>query len=386
MSISNFNKQEFLQHYWEQKPLLIKQAFPDFINPLSPEELAGLACEEEIESRLVTEENGDWQLNHGPLAETVFNTLPESHWTLLVQAVDHYVPAVEAILEDFRFIPSWRIDDVMVSYATKGGSVGPHYDNYSVFLLQGAGSRLWKVGPRYNSNSPRLPHETLRLLKDFSTEEEYLLEAGDMLYLPPQYGHWGIANDNECMTYSVGFRAPSHGDILSDFCDFQIEHLTEEQRFIDAGLTEQNNSGEISAEAIKQVQAVLQQQINKPQAIAKWFGQYMTQAKYPDFYSVQSDFSADMLINGLQQYDYCFRDSRTRIAFTLSDNNFYFFVDGSSSTLDTKNSQELATLICNAYKIESLALQRLIDEPQSFNLLLDLFTNGYLYFDDPDND
>lgn len=386
MPINNFKQRDFLQHYWEQKPLLIKQAFPDFINPLSPEELAGLACEEDVESRLVVTQNDEWQLHHGPLEETVFNTLPESHWSLLVQAVDHYVPEVEAILEDFRFIPSWRIDDVMVSYATKGGSVGPHYDNYSVFLLQGAGSRLWQVGPRYNSESPRLPHETLRLLKDFSAEQEYLLEAGDMLYIPPQYGHWGIANDNECMTYSIGFRAPSHADMLSDFCDFQIDHLTEEQRFVDAGLHEQSNSGEISAEAIKQVQDILQRQINNPDAIAQWFGQYMTQAKYPDFYSVQSDFTKDMLINGLQQNDYCYRDSKTRITFSQTDNTFYFFVDGNSSIVESNNSRELATLISNANRIESAALQRLIDEPQSFNLLLDLFTNGYLYFDDPDND
>ena len=152
--LGGISAREFMRDYWQKKPLLVRQAFPDFISPIDPDELAGLALEEEVESRIVLEHGAHpWELRRGPFTEDTFAELPEKDWTLLVQAVDQFVPEVAELLENFRFLPSWRIDDVMISFAAPGGSVGPHFDNYDVFLLQGHGQRNWKIGQMCSSDS-----------------------------------------------------------------------------------------------------------------------------------------------------------------------------------------------------------------------------------------
>ena len=232
--LGGITAREFLRDYWQKKPLLIRQAIPDFESPIDADELAGLALEEEVESRLVIE-HGErpWELRRGPFAEDAFGALPEREWTLLVQAVDQFVPEVAELLEQFRFLPSWRIDDVMISFAAPGGSVGPHFDNYDVFLLQAQGKRNWKIGQMCNSESPLLQHADLRILAEFEESAEWVLEPGDMLYLPPRLAHFGIAED-DCMTYSVGFRAPSAAEVLTHFTDFLAQYLTDEERYTDA--------------------------------------------------------------------------------------------------------------------------------------------------------
>ena len=224
--LGGITAREFLRDYWQKKPLLIRQAIPDFESPIDADELAGLALEEEVESRLVIE-HGErpWELRRGPFAEDEFSKLPEREWTLLVQAVDQFVPEVAELLENFRFLPSWRIDDVMISFAAPGGSVGPHFDNYDVFLLQGHGKRNWKIGQMCDSESPLLQHADLRILADFEATDEWVLEPGDMLYLPPRLAHCGVAVD-DCLTYSVGFRAPSAAEVLTHFTDFLSQFLT----------------------------------------------------------------------------------------------------------------------------------------------------------------
>ena len=192
--------EDFLRDYWQKKPLLIRQAFPDYENPLSPDELAGLALEEEVESRIVlTQGKSPWELRRGPFAEDDFKTLPERDWTLLVQAVDQFVPDIADLISAFSFLPSWRVDDVMVSYAAPGGSVGPHFDNYDVFLLQTHGRRRWKIGQTCSPASPLLEHPDLRILENFEQQQEWVLEPGDMLYIPPGVAHYGIAED-DCST------------------------------------------------------------------------------------------------------------------------------------------------------------------------------------------
>ena len=202
---------QFLAEYWQKKPLLIRQALPDFGEAIEADELAGLACEDHIESRIIRGSGADnnWQQQHGPFEEQIFDKLGDKDWTLLVQAVDHYIPEVAKLKDRFRFIPDWRLDDVMVSFAAPGGSVGPHLDQYDVFLLQGQGRRNWQVGERITQAPSLLPHPELQLLSDFNCSDNYMLEPGDMLYLPPGFPHWGIAVD-PCTTYSIGFRAPSH--------------------------------------------------------------------------------------------------------------------------------------------------------------------------------
>jgi 50S ribosomal protein L16 3-hydroxylase len=185
MQLRSFDMAEFLRETWQKKPLLIRNAWSSWSNPLEPDELAGLACEERIESRLVIQSADGWKLEHGPMPEERFRKVGRNPWTLLVQAVDHHVPAVAALLEPFRFLPNWRVDDVMVSYAVDGGGVGAHFDQYDVFLVQGLGTRRWQIGGRCDEATELLPHNDLRLLAAFEPTEEWVLEPGDMLYVPP---------------------------------------------------------------------------------------------------------------------------------------------------------------------------------------------------------
>ena len=275
--LGGLSAQQFLRDYWQRKPLLVRQALPDFVSPVSPDELAGLALEEEIESRLILE-HGDspWELRRGPFAEDTFSQLPERDWTLLVQAVDQFVPEVAELLEEFRFLPSWRIDDVMVSFATPGGGVGPHFDNYDVFLIQGHGRRRWRVGQMCDGDSALLAHPELRILADFQGTDEWVLEPGDMLYLPPGVPHHGVAVDH-CLTFSVGMRAPSAAELLGDFVDTLAADATDTLRFRDPDLAPPKDPNEIDATAMARVvEALNLLRMNDPDQLGDWFGGFIT--------------------------------------------------------------------------------------------------------------
>lgn len=391
--IDNFDEEDFLKNYWQQKPLLIRNAFIDFQNPLSPDELAGLACEEEVESRLVIKECDDWHLEHGPFLDTKFSTLAEDNWTLLVQAVDHYVSDVAELLNFFRFIPNWRIDDVMVSYATVGGSVGPHYDNYDVFLLQGSGHRQWKLGPPYNSETELLANDDLRLVKNFETKEEWILHPGDLLYIPPLYGHWGTSTSDNCMTYSIGFRAPSYAELLSDFCDKTIEGLKDELRISDVGLKLQKNPGELTPNTIASIIDVFQAQLSDTKAISQWFGQYMTEPKYSlknDFNpletkdndhlpDVQWSTSSTEWLESIPRETIIHRDAASRFSYTKIDDSVLSFVNGSSYESVTLNCIEY---LCANDQFTPLALSSFVDSRENNIFLHQLFMQGSLYLDD----
>ncbi|GGD44458.1 cupin domain-containing protein [Erythrobacter arachoides] len=275
-----FDTQRFLRESWQKRPLLIRGAWADWANPLDPDELAGLACEAEVESRLVRHTApGEWALEHGPFAPDRFGALGDCPWTLLVQAVDHHVADVAALIEPFRFIPDWRIDDVMVSYAVDGGGVGPHFDQYDVFLVQGLGRRRWRVGQRCDESSPLLPHDGLRLLAEFDPVDEWVLEAGDILYVPPGFAHDGVAVGDDCMTYSVGFRAPSRGDLVSAWADHVLDRLDEDDRYTDPDLVETAHRGEIAPEALARLHAMAADALADRDAFAAWFGAYVTAPK-----------------------------------------------------------------------------------------------------------
>ncbi len=281
--LGNITAEEFLRDYWQKKPLLIRQAIPDFVSPIDGDELAGLSLESEVESRIILEHGDEpWELHHGPFTEQTYAELPESHWTLLVQAVDQFVPDVADYLKDFEFLPRWRIDDLMISYAAPGGGVGPHFDNYDVFLLQAEGRREWKVGQLCDSNSPLLPHPDLRILDGFDTSDSWVLEPGDMLYLPPRLAHWGTALDN-CMTWSIGFRAPSTAEVITHYTDFIARFLTSEDRYGDAGMSPLQDTNEIRREDIQRVRQLLREQLDDDNLLLSWFGQHMTEPRYPEF-------------------------------------------------------------------------------------------------------
>lgn len=283
--LGELSAEQFLAEYWQKKPLLIRNALPDFQSPLSPDELAGLALEEDIESRIVIEDGtSPWEMCCGPFEENTFSTLPKEKWTLLVQAVDLWVPEVKQLLTHFNFLPSWRLDDIMVSYAPEGGSVGPHFDYYDVFLIQGHGQRRWQIGGTgerlCNESSPCLPDASLRILKEFEVEQEWLLEPGDMLYLPPQVAHHGVAV-GDCMTYSVGFRAPTAAEMLGDLATELLSH-PQSPHYKDPKLTPEMANAGITPAFIGELRQLLSSVLDDDALLGDWFARYMTAPKYPD--------------------------------------------------------------------------------------------------------
>jgi len=210
----------FLSNYWQKRPLLLRNAFPDFKSPISPDELAGLSIEEFMTPRLVIKNSdGNYQLENGPFSEDRFTELDGNNWSLLVTDVEKYCPELTSYLRPFQFIPNWRIDDLMISYAPEGASVGAHVDEYDVFLLQASGARQWMIDSSANPDLTVVSDATLNLLANFKPNETHELRPGDMLYLPPGMPHHGIAISEDCTTWSIGFRAPAHTDVIHAFAE-----------------------------------------------------------------------------------------------------------------------------------------------------------------------
>jgi 50S ribosomal protein L16 3-hydroxylase len=266
---------EFLQDYWQKKPLLIRQALPGFIPELDADDIAGLACDELAESRLVTGSfpEHDWALRYGPFSEQDFAGLPEANWTLLVQDVEKHYPPVHSLLDEFSFLPSWRVDDLMVSVAGPGGSVGPHTDQYDVFLLQVEGNRRWQIAESFNP--ALLPDCELNVLQSFTPEQEWVLEPGDMLYLPPGVAHHGVAMD-QCMTWSVGMRAPSTADLLQALGDWLAQNREEGQRYGDSGMLPPDRTGEIDAKAIERFRRLLAKATSDGSDFRSFLGSFLS--------------------------------------------------------------------------------------------------------------
>ncbi|QKE63462.1 cupin domain-containing protein [Aquipseudomonas campi] len=378
--LGGLTAREFLRDYWQKKPLLIRQAIPDFESPISPDELAGLALEEEVESRLVIE-HGErpWELRRGPFAEDAFGQLPERDWTLLVQAVDQFVPDVAELLKHFNFLPSWRIDDVMVSFAAPGGGVGPHYDNYDVFLLQAHGQRRWKIGQMCDAESPLLPHADLRILADFAQTEEWVLEPGDMLYLPPRLAHFGTAED-DCMTYSVGFRAPSAAEVLTHFTDFLAQFLPDEERYSDAGTAPTDDPHQIQLDALDRLKALLAEHMGDERLLLTWFGQFMTEPRYPELVA-GTEVEDDELLAALEQGAVLVRNPSARLAWSELDVGLVLFASGQSRLLPS-NLKELLKLICAADALHADNLGQWLADEEGRKLLCELVKQGSLEFAD----
>ena len=268
----------FLRDYWQKRPLLVRNAFPGLHSPLQPEDLAGLACEEGTLSRLVHHDRASdgWSVRHGPFAEEDFPGLPDHDWTLLVQDVDKWDPDVAALLEHFRFLPRWRIDDIMVSFAATGGSVGAHVDQYDVFLLQTHGHRRWLIDNRPGAPLGFRDGVELKLLRQFEPSHDWVLGPGDMLYLPPDVPHHGIAVD-PCLTVSVGMRAPSSAELIGDWLDDLLADADESIRYRDPDLALPADPNEIDAAAMERVVAALNAiRMNDPDRLGDWFGRFIT--------------------------------------------------------------------------------------------------------------
>lgn len=270
--------ERFLREYWQKRPLLVRNAFPGYTSPLEPEDLAGLACEEGVLARLIQHDRArdGWSVRHGPFAEDDFPGLPDHDWTLLVQDMDKWDADLRALLDQFAFLPRWRIDDVMVSFAATGGSVGAHVDQYDVFLLQAQGHRRWQIDAGPNPPLDFRPDVELKLLQRFTPTHDWVLAPGDMLYLPPGVPHHGVAED-PCLTFSVGMRAPGAGELLADYADSLAAEAPDALRYADPDITPVADPNEIDTAALGRVEAALRQlRMDDPDRLGDWFGGFIT--------------------------------------------------------------------------------------------------------------
>ncbi len=367
---------EFLESYWQKKPLLIRDALPGFRSPLAPEELAGLACEEGVESRLVLEQ-GDarpWELRHGPFAEEDFLALPETHWTLLVQGVDRLIPEVEALLDNFRFLPSWRIDDVMVSYAPAHGGVGAHIDSYDVFLLQGLGRRRWRIGAAPVEEETLVPDLDVRVLAGFEADEEYVLGPGDMLYLPPRVAHEGVAL-GDCMTYSIGLRAPSERELLGSFLQDALTRPSADALYADPDLTPAEHPAEIRPEALARIRELLQSALSDEDAIADWFGRFVTERR--EALPPTQPPAPDDLAEAVRQGAALTRSPGAQLAFVEKGGAATLFADGEAHPLGD-GLAFAAPLLTGRRALPAEALRPHLGTPGFAELLADLVEAGAL--------
>ncbi|TQN07795.1 50S ribosomal protein L16 3-hydroxylase [Acidovorax temperans] len=339
---------QFMRRHWHKKPLLVRQAIPNFQPPVLRPEMFALAAEESVESRLVQQIKGGWKLRHGPFARRSLPAMSQREWTLLVQGVDLHNDAVHQLMQQFRFVPEARLDDLMISYATDGGGVGPHFDSYDVFLLQAHGRRRWRIGRQKDLTLKEgVP---LKVLAEFEPEEEFVLEPGDMLYLPPRYAHDGIA-EGECMTYSIGFRAPARAELAQELLVRLSEDAAEDERvqmYRDAKQEAVAEPGAIPAELQAFAKEALERALSQPLALERALGEYLTEPK-PNVWFEASDGGAMLEAVRL--------DRRTRMMYDAQ----HIFINGESYRAGGKDATLMRRLANQRY-LSSKDIQRASDE------------------------
>jgi len=274
--LSAQGSRRFLEEFWQKKPLLARGVLPQLASALDRASLIELACRDDVESRLVIGARTSWRIEHGPFRRRDFAQLPPRNWTLLVNGVENFVPAARELQQRFGFIPYARHDDVMVSYAAPGGGVGPHYDSYDVFLVQGAGTRRWQVSAQHDL--ALLEAAPLKILRRFRPQREWTLAGGDLLYLPPCYAHHGVAI-GDCITWSIGLRAPSRQEIAARFLDFLHDHLQLDGSYRDPGLKPQRHPAAIGTAMLRQVRAMVNSIRWRDTDIARCLGEYLTEPR-----------------------------------------------------------------------------------------------------------
>ncbi|MCG8435382.1 MAG: AraC family ligand binding domain-containing protein [Gammaproteobacteria bacterium] len=382
-TLKDLDKTWFLEEYWQKKPLLIRGALPGFEPELTPEELAGIACDEHVESRIVTRspEPPHWHVKHGPFTDADFLELPENEWTLLVQDAEKHLPDLAAIFDEFAFIPSWRIDDLMISYASDRGSVGPHVDAYDVFLLQADGTRCWEINTEKN-NFATAHGIDLKVLSEFSAEVEWLVEPGDILYLPPGIPHYGVAH-GPCTTWSIGFRTASLQEMLPDFCEWVLRRRAKETRYADADLTiEEVDGGKISARAIQRMRDIIEGVWEETgPTIEEWFGCFVTEPKHwLRAQPPKETLDGEEIAAGLKSGKTLFRNTMSLFAHTIgSAGELFLFVDGECYKAEPESAQ-FVNLLCSRRRFSHSDLGSHLTMKHVRDLLYTLYNKGAVYF------
>ncbi|MEO2279341.1 cupin domain-containing protein [Pseudoalteromonas pernae] len=377
LHINELSETEFLNQYWQKKPLLIKAGFKDFADPLDAEELAGLAMEESIESRMVTNHDG-WQCENGPFED--FSALANDHATLLVQAVDHWHPEAAQLVEPFRFIPNWRIDDLMVSYSTPGGGVGPHLDQYDVFIIQGSGKRHWRVGNVDKNIKQFSADKALLQVGEFEAVIDVVLEPGDILYIPPSAPHEGYAVES-AINYSVGFRAPNQTDLLSAFADHLIDLDLGQARYSDADLNIQQSRGELTQPDITKLRHLMIDAIKDDNTFLRFIAEQLSEPKHDkDLLPLEPKLEPNELSDFLREYPVIYKAGGLRSIYIAQKDSVLLAVEGHSFNLPSKHLSIIAALCDQQYQYTEQLLAH-TDCLLFRQTLSTLINEGYWYAD-----
>ena len=372
---------DFLRDFWQRKPLLLRQALPGFTPELDADDIAGLACDEMAESRLVTGSYpaNDWSLRHGPFSEADFAALPERNWTLLVQDVEKHYPPLQSLLAAFDFLPRWRIDDLMVSVAGPGGSVGPHVDQYDVFLLQATGTRHWQIAEHFD---PQLEADCeLNVLQRIQAEQEWTLEPGDLLYLPPGVAHFGIADPGAapgsppCMTWSIGMRAPSAADLFQSFGEWLADREDQGGRYRDPGLAPARRAGEIDADALARLRALARECIDDDERWQVFLGAFLSRYRLAQEPAPPpGHLDAEQLRQALERGAMLQHNPWTRLLWLRSGNGAVLFAAGEAFDCEPG----LAQVLCDPQALKAAPARQLADH---FGLLCELLARGHLWLE-----
>lgn len=327
--LGNITAEQFLREYWQKKPLLVRQAIPEIATFLEPEDIQSLALEDTVTARLIqqTGKNHDqWQVKSSPLEESDFKNLP-SYWTLLVQAVDHYSMDLAELWKKFHFIPQWRRDDIMVSYAPQGGSVGKHFDFYDVFLVQGFGHRRWQLGQHCNENTQFIEGQPLKLLSEMEISFDEVLAPGDLLYVPPGLSHYGVAED-ECLTYSFGFRMPNLAGVIDRVSDQFADNDHLKNPIQDIVREHPNAIGEITAQERQSIKKHLLEKLMTADHFDHAIMALMSEPKYPDNIPESDEIELEDL-NDLLDTNYSIQlEPASRLLYLAQENTLKFWANG----------------------------------------------------------
>ncbi|MDY6481621.1 cupin domain-containing protein [Acinetobacter faecalis] len=327
--LGGITAEQFLAEYWQKKPLLVRNAMPEIANILEPNDVMELALDENITARLIKQKDRDpnqWSVKSSPLLKADFQKMPKL-WTLLVQAVDHYSFDLAELWKKFSFIPQWRRDDIMVSYAPKGGSVGKHFDFYDVFLVQGYGHRRWQLGQMCNAETDFVAGQPLKLLADMDIHFDEVLAPGDLLYVPPGLSHYGVAED-DCLTFSFGFRMPNVSDMMDRVGDKFSENEVLRNPLVDIIRDQMSAVGEVTNNELEYLKEKIMEQLQNSNVLEDAIMTLMSEPKYPENIPEAEEIGSGDLEEALEEgYKLCLEPS-SRLLYTEQDGDVLFWANG----------------------------------------------------------
>ena len=378
LTLADFTLEHFMQHYWQQKPVVIRQGFKKFVDPISPEDLAGLACEEQIDARLVYKKRGKWQAENGPFES--YDHLGKTGWSLIVQAVNHWSPEVAELVKPFAFIPKWRLDDVMISYSTPKGGVGPHIDLYDVFICQGSGRRQWRVGDR-GEHRQFAAHAALLHVDPFEAIIDVELLPGDILYIPPGFPHDGVSLETS-MSFSVGFRGKSACDMLSGLADHVIDKELGSTLFSDPGRPIHHHQGQINASDFAHIKAQLQSILDDDTLVADFAGGFLSRTKCQlDLQALDEPMEAADLLATLKTQPLVRTGGLRCFYVDATVGEGVCYVDGERHAFGAK-AQAAVVALCDHDSVSQKLLRSGLKNTQFVAALTAWVNAGYWYFED----